>query len=140
MLPREEVTTPLAQHLLLVLLPQRRIHLLLADRQLLLQLGQLSLVAAALIELLLARPGKCQRGFGLLCGQEVMGQGGQLLISPQLTSLLQAGIRVEQIHRQIRMIRCPLVLQAAEGVQPLCQRLLLALLCQLIQRQGIAPL
>ena len=77
---------------------------------------------AALIQLLLAGGGKLHCRFGLPGWQEVAGQCLQLLVPPQLARLLQAGIRVEQIRRQIRVIRYPLILQPGQGRQPLGQR------------------
>ncbi len=111
-----------------------------AGRQLLLQLGQLLLVVAALRQLLLSAGGKLYGRFGLSGRQEVASQGRQLLVPPQLARLLQAGGRIEQFSRQIRVIRRPLILQAGEGCQSLGQRQLLELLRQLFECQGVAPL
>ncbi|WP_439842949.1 hypothetical protein [Aeromonas taiwanensis] len=67
----EEVAPELAEHRLPVLLPARLVHVAPAGRQLLLELGQLQLVAAALIQLLLAAGGKLQGRLGLCSRQEV---------------------------------------------------------------------
>ena len=76
----EEVAPKLAEYRLPVLLPACLVHVAPAGRQLLLQLGQLLLVVAALRQLLLSAGGKLHGRFGLPGRQEVASQGRQFLV------------------------------------------------------------